>query len=73
MFAYAFDRGIEMGILEEEKFATPARRAMEVCEGAVDEKGAVRRVAKVSGGPGAPPGVTLNGQGWFMIAASRFL
>lgn len=73
MFAYSFDRGIEMGILEEERFATSAVAAMRAAQGVVDEKGAVRRVAKVPGGPRAPPGVTLNGQGWFLIAASRFL
>lgn len=73
MFAYAFDRGIEMRLLDDDKFAAPAREAMAACASVVDENGAVRRVAKVPGGPGAPPGVTLNGQGWFLIAASRFL
>jgi len=73
MFAYAFDRGIEMGVLDEDRFAEPAREAMAVCRGVVDERGAVRRVAKVPGGPGAPPGVTLHGQGWFLLAVSRFV
>jgi unsaturated rhamnogalacturonyl hydrolase len=73
IFAYSFARGVEMGILDEERFGAAAERAMSICEGVVDDTGRVRRVAKVPGGPQAPPGVTLHGQGWFLLAASRFV
>jgi unsaturated rhamnogalacturonyl hydrolase len=70
MAAYAFGRGVELGLLEAETYVPPARRAMEVAKGVVDSRGRVRRVAKVPGGPEAPAGVTLHGQGWFLLAAS---
>lgn len=73
MFAYSFMKGIELGLLEEDRYREPAADAMEICKGVVDHEGAVRRVAKVPGGPGAPPGTTLHGQGFFLLAASRFL
>lgn len=72
MFAYSFRKGIGLGILDDERFADPAAAAMDVCRGLVDHRGAVRRVAKVPGGPGAPPGTTLHGQGFFLLAASCF-
>jgi len=73
MFAYSFRRGLDLGILDGERFEDAARRAMDVCRGTVDGDGGVRRVALVPGGPGAPLGVALHGQGFFLLAASRFL
>ncbi|WP_232700763.1 glycoside hydrolase family 88 protein [Halobacterium wangiae] len=72
MAAYAFKRGLELGVLEGEEYAAAAERAMTVCKGVVDEDGEVRRVALVPGGPEAPIGVTLHGQGLFLMAASCF-
>jgi unsaturated rhamnogalacturonyl hydrolase len=72
MAAYAFKRGLELGVLEGEEYETAADRAMQVCKGVVDEDGEVRRVALVPGGPEAPIGVTLHGQGLFLMAASCF-
>ncbi|MFA9517888.1 glycoside hydrolase family 105 protein [Halopenitus sp. H-Gu1] len=69
MFAYAFRKGYEMGLLDDEKYLEAANRAMEVCVGAVTDDGAVRRVAGPPGGPGAPLTVTSYGQGWFLKAA----
>jgi unsaturated rhamnogalacturonyl hydrolase len=73
MAAYTFKRGLELGVLEDERYAAAAERAMEVCKGVVNEDGEVRRVALVPGGPEAPIGVTLHGQGWFLLTASCFL
>jgi unsaturated rhamnogalacturonyl hydrolase len=70
MATYAFGRGVDLGVLDPETYVPPARQAMEVCEGVVDSRGRVRRVAKVPGGPKAPAGVTLHGQGWFLLAAA---
>lgn len=72
MAAYAFKRGLELGVLEDKKYAEAAERAMEVCKGVVNDDGEVRRVALVPGGPEAPIGVTLHGQGLFLLAASCF-
>ena len=72
MYAYAFKRGLEMGLLDDEAYADAARRAMEICHGVVDEDGAVRRIAGPPGGPGAPLTVTTYGQGFYLLAASQF-
>lgn len=71
MFAYAFHRGHEMGLLDDEVYVEAAERAMGVCAGVVDDEGAVRRVAGPPGGPGAPLTVTSYGQGWFLKAACQ--
>ena len=71
-FAYAFDKGVEMGLLDEE-YRDAAERAMEVCVGTVDDDGRVRRVAVPPGGPDAPLDWTSYGQGWFLMAADRLL
>ncbi len=71
-YTYCFLRGHEMGLLGE-TFRDAAYRALEVCLGTVNEKGAVRRVAVPPGGPDAPLGVTSYGQGWFLMAADQYL
>lgn len=73
MFAYSFRRGHDLGILDDEELEESARRAMDVCKGTVNEDGEIRRVAVVPGGPDAPLGVALHGQGWFLLAAEEFL
>lgn len=72
MFAYAFREGIERGILDEDVFSPPAIDAMDVSRGVVKENGAVGRVVGPPGGPGVPFAVTSYGQGWFLLAASKF-
>lgn len=73
MFAYAFERATAAGLLDDERSVAAAERAMDVCAGVVDEEGAVRRVVGPPGGPGVPFAVTSYGQGWFLLAASRFV
>jgi unsaturated rhamnogalacturonyl hydrolase len=70
MFSYAFQRGLDLGLLTDEAYAEAARRGLEVCRGVVDEDGAVPRVAEPPGGDRMPLGVTSYGQGWFLLAAS---
>lgn len=72
MFAYAFKRAREMGLLEDDRYEAAAEDALSACCGVVTDEGAVRRVAVPPGGPGSVPGVTSFGQGWFLLAASRF-
>lgn len=72
MFAYAFSKGLDDGVFEGAAYREAARDAMDVCTGVVDERGAVRRVVGPPGGPGVPFAVTSYGQGWFLLAASRF-
>jgi unsaturated rhamnogalacturonyl hydrolase len=72
MFTYAFEEGIERGLLDEDTYGEPARDAMSVAEGVVKPDGAVGRVVGPPGGPGVPFSVTSYGQGWFLLAASRF-
>lgn len=71
MFSYAFAKGHEMGLLEEE-YREAARRGFEVCTGIVDDDGRVLRVSKPPGGPKMPMGATSYGQGWFLLAAGYF-
>lgn len=73
MFAYAFKRAYDLGILVDEKYLDAAERALEVVAGVVDDDGDVRRVVGPPGGPDAPFAVTSYGQGWFMMAANVFL
>ena len=70
MFAYAFNRGIELGLLDEAQFGESAEDAVEAVTHVVDDDGAVGRVAGPPGGPEAPLTVTPYGQGWFLMAAS---
>lgn len=72
MFAYAFQEGIERGLLDEDEYGQPARDAMDVSKGIVNDTGEVGRVVGPPGGPGVPFAVTSYGQGWFLIAASQF-
>lgn len=67
-FAYAFARGVDLGILPDE-YRAAAERAFAVCEGMVDDRGEVRRVAVPPGGPDAPLDETSYGGGWFLMAA----
>lgn len=73
MAVYAFGRGVDLGVLDSDPFVDAAERAMRVAAGVVDSERRVRRVPKVPGGPKAPSGVTLHGQGWFLLAASTRL
>jgi unsaturated rhamnogalacturonyl hydrolase len=68
MFAAAFARGVESGLLAGE-YLDAAARGFEVCRGVVDERGTVTRVALPPGGPGVRLGDTDYGQGWFLLAA----
>jgi unsaturated rhamnogalacturonyl hydrolase len=71
-FAYAFHKGVEQGYLDaDEGYVEAAERAFEVCEGVVDEDGAVTRVAVPPGGPDVPLEVASYGQGWFLLAADQ--
>jgi unsaturated rhamnogalacturonyl hydrolase len=72
MFAYAFSKGVHEGILDADPYMDAAERGMKVCRGAVDDEGRVRRVVGPPGGPNVPFKVTSYGQGWFLLAASKF-
>ena len=72
MFSYAFKRAYDAGVLEDEAYATAARRGIDICCGVVDEDGAVHRISEPPGGERMPLGVTSYGQGWFLLAASQF-
>ncbi|WP_423750741.1 glycoside hydrolase family 88/105 protein [Salinirarus marinus] len=71
MFAYTIERGVQLRVLDD-SLSDVAARALDAATWVVDERGAVRRVAKKPGGPGAPLGVTSFGQGWFLLAADLF-
>lgn len=73
MFAYTFIAGIRLGVLDEDRFWEPAVRAIEACLKIVDDEGCVRRTAVVPGGPDAPLGVTLHGQGFYLLATNEYL
>ncbi|WP_135305063.1 glycoside hydrolase family 88 protein [Haloarcula amylovorans] len=68
MFAYAFNRGIELGLLDEAQYGQAAADALDAVTRVVDG-GAVGRVAGPPGGPEAPLTVTPYGQGWYLMAA----
>lgn len=72
MYAYAFKRALELGIVRDDAYRSAAADAMEVCQGLVADDGAVRRVAGPPGGPGAPLTTTSYGQGFYLLAASQF-
>lgn len=73
MFAYAFTRALDLGLLEGEQYREAAVRALEASVRVVDDDGAVTRVAGPPGGPEAPLTDTPYGQGWFLMAAHSFL
>lgn len=73
MFAYTMKRAVQEGVFDDPQYESAARRGMDACEGVVDEKGGVNRIARPPASAFAPLGVTEYGQGWFMMAASRFL
>jgi len=68
MFAYAFNRGIELGILDETEYEQAADDALEAVTRVVDDDGEVGRIAGPPGGPEAPLTVTPYGQGWYLMA-----
>ncbi|WP_042665823.1 glycoside hydrolase family 88 protein, partial [Haloferax sp. ATB1] len=70
MFAYAFARGIDLGILDEETYRQPAEDGLAAVSRVVGDEGAVNRVAGPPGGPEAPLTDTPYGQGWFLMAAA---
>ncbi|WP_423750844.1 glycoside hydrolase family 88 protein [Salinirarus marinus] len=72
IFAYTMQRGLNEGLLDE-RYADNARRAMEACEGIVDDDGAVKRVSKPPASSFSPLGVTPYGQGWFLLAGQQFV
>lgn len=71
MFAYAIQKSAELGIHSNDDYLNAARDGFEASVGVVRE-GKVRRTAQTPGGPSAPLGVTLYGQGFFMLAADAF-
>lgn len=73
MFAYAFKRGTDLGLLDGETYVEAAERAVAAITRVVADDGAVRRVAGPPGGPEAPLTVTPYGQGWFLMAVHAFL
>jgi unsaturated rhamnogalacturonyl hydrolase len=73
MFVYTFKHGLEADVLADERYADAAQRAIEACQGVVDDEGAVHRVAKPPASAFAPLGVTAYGQGWFLLAGECFL
>lgn len=73
MFLYSIQRALEFGIIDDDRYREAADRAWRVSKGVVNEDGEVRRVAVVPGGPDAPLGTPLHGQGLFLLAASCYL
>ena len=73
MFAYTMKRAVQEGVFDEPEYASAAQRGMDACAGVVDDDGGVQRIARPPASAFSPLGVTEYGQGWFMMAASRFL
>jgi len=73
IYAYTFKRGIDQGVLDEERYSEAAKRAMDALTGIVNENGEVTRVSKPPASATSPLGVTPYGQGWFLLAAAQFL
>jgi len=72
MFAYAAERGVQLGIEVPgigQGLRERALRAFRVVAGSVEPSGLVPGVALVPGGPGVPFGWTLFGQGFLLLAA----
>lgn len=68
MFAYAFARGVDLGLLDEDRFRSAARDAVTAVTRVVDNDGGVGRVAGPPGGPEAQLIETPYGQGWYLLA-----
>lgn len=73
MFAYAFLRALDLGLLGRDEYREAANSAIEAAARVVDDNGAVTRVAGPPGGPEAPLTDTPYGQGWFLMAAHEYL
>lgn len=73
IYAYTFQRGIDFGVLEGNRYAEAAEHAMTACLGVVNDDGGVERVSKPPASSMSPLGVTPYGQGWFLLAASCFV
>lgn len=67
-FAYAFQRGVDAGLLEDE-YERLATHSMQTAASMIATDGEVKQVALTPGGPGAPIGGGGHGQGWFLLAA----
>ncbi|HVZ43530.1 MAG TPA: glycoside hydrolase family 88 protein [Ramlibacter sp.] len=72
MFAYALKKALDLGMLDGSAYRDAAFRAMRAACLAVNDEGGVEYVTLPPGGPGAKLGVAPYGQGWFLLAASRF-
>lgn len=73
MFAYAIRKALNEGWLIGERYASAAARAIRgVCE-CLHPNGAIGSVTLPPGGPGARLGSAPYGQGFFLLAASRFV
>lgn len=73
IFAYTLKRGVQAGVFDNDQYETAARRAMDACTAIVDDDGGVGRIAKPPASAFSSLGTTAYGQGWFLLAASRFL
>jgi unsaturated rhamnogalacturonyl hydrolase len=73
MFAYSMKKALDLGIIEGKRFEESAQRAMNAISAVVQPSGAVGTVALPPGGPNARIGTTTYGQGWYLMAASRFV
>lgn len=68
MYAYAVARAVKLGVVDVSMLES-AVRALRVVAGSVTEDGAVPGVSIPPGGPTAPLGVAMYGQGFFLMAA----
>jgi len=73
MFSYTLQRSIDEGIFDKQEYEAAAQRGIDACLGVVTDEGAVRRCSRPPASSFAPLGVTSYGQGWFLLAASRFV
>ncbi len=68
MYAYTIARGVKLGIVDRSMLPS-AVRAFKVVAGSVAEDGAVPGVTIPPGGPTAPLGSAMYGQGFFLMTA----
>lgn len=68
MYAYSVARAVRLGLLPKERLEG-AVRAFKVVAGSVREDGAVPGVSIPPGGPTAPLGSAMYGQGFYLMAA----
>lgn len=73
IFAHTLKASVDGSVFDDDSFVRAARRAMDAVVGVTDPDGAVHRVSKPPASARSPLGVTPYGQGWFLLAASRFL